>query len=228
MLRTLAIGLGASILLLAGGTRAAHAQFPVISAYSSCSPDSTYVIWATFDPTPGVPEWVGFDVVRRALPGCDEYVRVNEEIIPRLPEAAYNSYFRELSNGMTAEYRVVPVDVNRQPVPLPGACSPCNAFANCPPFSSPITVGTLVELAPGWVYVIPCPGTCYPSPYFEGGVPAELEPYVGSGTALRLFGTIGCGGVEGCSFGVVDHWEISSCVTPTATQSWGRLKTIYR
>lgn len=218
-----------SMLLIVGGSGSAHAQFPSITVYSACFPDSTYIIWNVFDPAPGQPEWVGFDVMRRTLPGCDEFVRVNEEIIPRLPEPGYLRTFGEPSNGLTAEYRVVPVDVNRQPVAMsPSFCSPCNEFVNCPSFTSPITVGTLQELAPGFVYVIACPGTCYPSPFFAGGVPGDLAPYVGSGTALRLFGTISCGGVEGCSFNVVDHWEIGSCVTPTATQSWGRLKTIYR
>jgi hypothetical protein len=232
MVRTLVVASAlASILLLAGGTRPAHAQFPFISAYPSCSPDSSYVVWSVFDPEHSHPEWVGFDVMRRVLPGCDELVRANAEIIPRLPDAGYSIGFGEPSGGMTIEYRVVPVDASRQAVPLgAGFCSPCVAYANCPPFSSPITEGTLQELAPGFVHVIACPGSCYPSPYFEGGVPADLAPHVGTGTAIRIFAPIGCGSVEGCFiYGVdVDHWEIGTCVTPTAARTWGQLKTIYR
>jgi hypothetical protein len=98
---------------------------------------------------------------------------------------------------------------------------------NCPPNSAPITVGTLQELAQGFVYVIPCPGTCYPGPFFSGGVPSELEPYVGTGTTFSFFGQVACGGVEGCAL-TVDHWESGTCVTPARAPSWGRLKTIYR
>jgi hypothetical protein len=216
-----------SLLLLAGGSRPARAQFPAISAYAACSPDSSYVIWRTFDPDPMYPEWVGFDVLRRVLPGCDEYVRVNDTIIPRMPGPGYLSHFREPASGVTAEYRVIAVDVDRQELFFPGFCGPCNAFSNCPPLSAPTTVGNLVELAPGFVYVIPCPGTCYPAPYFASGVPAALAPYVGTSVTFRFFGQVGCGGVEGCSF-EPDHWETTSCVTPTVTHSWGRLKTLYR
>ena len=217
-----------SLLFLAGGSRPAHAQFPAISAYPACLTDSSYIVWSVYDPAQDHPEWAGFDVLRRVLPGCADFVRMNAEIIPRLPGPGYVTGFGEPASGKAVEYRVVPVDLNRQPVSLgPGFCSPCNAFANCPPFSSPITVGTLAELATGFVYVIPCPGTCYPSAYFAGGVPAGLAPYVGTSTAFSLFGDISCGGVEGCSL-TADHWQLSSCVTPAVTRSWGQLKAIYR
>jgi hypothetical protein len=216
-----------SLLLLAAGPRPAHAQFPSISAYPTCLSDSSYVVWSVFDPAPGHPEWVGFDVFKRVLPGCADYVRMNDQIIPRLPEPGYTIGLGEPASGKAVEYRVIPVDINRQQVFLPGFCSPCNAFANCPDLSSPITVGTLSELAPGFVYVIPCPGTCYPAPYFAGGVPAGLAPYVGTSTAFSLYGDVACGGVEGCSL-TVDHWTLTSCVTPVVTRSWGQLKAIYR
>jgi hypothetical protein len=67
-----------------------------------------------------------------------------------------------------------------------------------------------------------------PSAYLEGGVPGGLAPYVGTPTALSLFGSIGCGSVEGCYFTAVDHWQVTTCVTSTATRSWGQLKAIYR
>lgn len=229
MRTTLAIVIAVvSLLFLAGGSRSAHAQFPAVSAYPACISDSSYVVWSVYDPDQGHPEWVGFDVLRRVMPGCN-FARANDQIIPRPAEPGYTIGFGEPASGKAIEYRVVPVDLNRQEVLLgPGFCSPCNAFANCPAFTSPITAGTLVELAVGFVYVIPCPGTCYPAPYFEGGVPAGLAPYVGTSTALSIFANIGCGGVEGCSLSAVDHWQVTSCVTPVANRTWGQLKAIYR
>ena len=77
------------------------------------------------------------------------------------------------------------------------------------------------------MYVIPCPGTCYPAPYFWQGVPPALQPYVGTNATFNFFGTVACGGVEGCFFDP-DHWTPATCVTPVAARSWGQLKTIYR
>ena len=228
MRRTLARVLAiASLLVIAGGSRGAQAQSPGISAYGACSADSFYVIWGTYDPEPAHPEWVGFDVLRRVMPGCDEFVRVNDEIIPRQAETGYSSFFREPSDGTTREYHVTAVDANRQQLFFPGFCGPCLAYAACPLNSSPITVGTLDELAPGFVYVIPCPGSCYPGPYFTDGVPPALAPYVGTSATFEFFGQVTCGGVEGCFF-TPDSWTTGTCVTPTAQRSWGRLKTIYR
>ena len=230
MMRTLARVLAiASIVVIVAGTRPAHAQSPYVSAYGACSPESSYVVWSTIDINHSNPEWVGFDIMRRILPGCDAFERINDEIIPRMFDFAYTLGFSEISTGATAEYQVVPVDMNRQPLFLGGQfCSPCNAYANCPPLSGPITTGTLQELAAGFVYVIPCPGTCYPSAYFTGGVPPALAPYVGTNATFSFFGSVDCGGVEGCYFTSLDHWVTSTCVTPVATRSWGQLKTIYR
>lgn len=223
----------ACLMLLAVGTRGAQAQY--LSAYSTCSiasppADSLYVIWTTYEPFPPSdhPEWVGYDVMRRALPGCDGYVRANEEIIPREVGTTHTVYWGEPTPapGTLYEYRVIAVDANRQQLFYPGFCAPCDVYQECPQLSAPVTVGTLVDETL-WLRVIPCPGTCYPAPYFDGPIADALRPYAGTNTTFRFFGTVGCGGVEGCSMNV-DHWELTSCVTPAATHSWGRLKTIYR
>lgn len=222
-----------SVALLASGT--AGAQGYNLSAYSYApGPDSLYVIWTTYEP-PGpdqYPAWVGYDVLRRAAGQgeCDwpSFVRVNDEIIPREVGQTHTRYFGEVapSSGILYEYWVQPVDANHQPVyPCCGFCAPCNVFASSPASSAPVAVGVLEDW--GWaLYVNPCPGTC-PGGYFEQGPIDELRPYAGTGTAFRFFGTIGCGTTEGCVL-TVDRYEITTCVTPTATQSWGRLKTIYR
>lgn len=220
----------ASLLCLAAGSRPARAQVPSIAASQACIGDSSFVYWYVYDPDLGHPEWAGFDVLRRVMPGCDDYVRMNDQIVPRQHESNYLLRLGEPASGKAVEYRVVPVDVNRQQLFLCcGFCSPCNAFASCPPpFTSPITVGTLEELAPGFVYVVPCPGACYPSAYFDSHVPEGLAPYVGTATAVRVFGLVGCGGVEGCAITSVERWELTACVTPVATKSWGQVKAIYR
>jgi hypothetical protein len=223
--------ISAAGLVLVLGARPAQAQH-TLSAYSTCaSSDSLYVIWtlydATADPT-AHPEWVGYDVLRRALPGCDAYVRANDQSIPRLAGQTHTRYFGEVvpATGTLYEYRVIAVDASHQQIFLPGFCAPCDVYQSCPPFSAPVTVGTLLEEA-SWLRVSPCPGSCYPAALLEGPIADELRPYAGTTTAFQFFGTVSCGGVEGCALSV-DHWDLSSCVTPTATRSWGRLKTIYR
>jgi len=223
--------ISAASLLIVLGARPAGAQY-VLSAYSTCaSSDSVYVIWTTYDPTADPtahPEWVGYDVMRRALPGCDAYVRANEQSIPRLAGQTHTRYFGEvIPAGHLYEYRVIAVDANHQQLFLPGGfCSPCDVYPSCPPASAPVTVGTL-HVEGLWLRVDPCPGSCYPFPYLDGPLADQLRPYAGTPTAFQFFGSVACGGVEGCALSV-DHWDFSSCVTPTGTRSWGRLKTLYR
>ena len=85
----------AAVALLAAGT--AHAQFPYTSAYAFCGsidgapPDSFYVIWTTYDPTGdpnAYPDWVGYDVLRRPVPGCGGFEQVNSDFIPRAVSVA--------------------------------------------------------------------------------------------------------------------------------------------
>ena len=223
----------ASLALLAAATRPTHAQtFIYVSAYATCAgPDSLYVIWtavdAAADPN-AYPEFVGYDVMRRPMGECVDYVPANAEIIPRVIGTTTH-YFGELTPeaGRTFEYRVRAVDQNRQQVFIPGFCSPCESYVNCPPLEAPITIGTLVDIGAGFIYVTPCPGSCYPFPYLDPKTADQLRPYAGTSTAFRFFGTIGCGSLEGCSIGV-DRWEFTTCVTPVTTRSWGQLKTIYR
>ena len=109
----------ASLALLAAATRPTHAQtFIYVSAYATCAgPDSLYVIWtavdAAADPN-AYPEFVGYDVMRRPMGECVDYVPANAEIIPRVIGTTTH-YFGELTPeaGRTFEYRVRAVDQNR-------------------------------------------------------------------------------------------------------------------
>lgn len=230
MLKRILVATATGLLLLLGALPAGAQH--TLSAYSTCAPDdSVYVIWTLYDPTNDPyahPEWVGYDVLRRGVATCEDFVRANNEIIPRLAGQSHERYWGEVipSTGVVYEYRVIAVDADHQQIFLPGFCAPCNVYQPCPQLSTPITIGTIEDW--GWaVAVMPCPGTCYPGAYIQNPVGDPLRPYAGTGTAFRFFGAVGCGTVEGCSMGP-DHWEAATCVTPTVTRTWGRLKTIYR
>lgn len=156
--------------------------------------------------------------------------QVNDAIIPREVGQDHTRYFAQVAPAPATlyEYWILPVDVNREPAyPCCGFCSSCNAFASCPESSAPVAVGTLEDW--GWaIFVNSCAGSCYPSGYiYQEPIMDELRPYVGTSTAFRFFGAIGCGSVEGCSLRI-DRWEFATCVTPVVTRTWGQLKTIYR
>jgi len=220
-----------SLALLAAGS--AHAQSPFLSAYATCAPpDSFYVIWTTYDPNAdpyAYPNWVGYDVLRRALPGCGSYETVNADLIPR-HFGTMTHYFGGVSPSPATEYEYIvrPVDADHQLVSIPGFCASCVAYGSCQPLTTPFTTGTIYDVS-GMLFVNPCPGTCEPAAYLTGPHAEELRPYAGSSTTVRLFGVANCGTVEGCALDL-EHWEIGPCsgVVPTARPSWGRIKTIYR
>lgn len=222
----------AALLLIASGT--ARAQLPTTFAYAVCSADSFYVIWTTYDPDPyGYPNWMGFDIMRRAVPGCGEYEMLNADVIPRA-FVTTTQYFGGVTPypGKEYEYIVRPVDADHQLVAIPGFCLglSCNAYATCAPTTTPAVIGTVVDW--GWAVAInPCPGSCYPGVYLENSAGGDaLRPYAGTSTTVRLFGVVGCGSVEGCSISQLDHWDLGPCdgITPTSSHTWGQVKIRYR
>ena len=228
--------------LRAATALAALAAFPVacgagtLSASASCTgPSEISFSWTYFEnpanPT-GHPEWVGYDVMRRSLTDCAAFVRVNTNVYPRTPGVTETFTYTEAApaSGTTFQYWVVMVDANRQAVYLDPVSCDCSAhygWASCPAFSAPLTQGTLHDL--GWALnVEPCAGTCYSGFYFTGPRADELRPYAGTATVLRLYGSAGCGSVEGCAIDI-DHYDIMACgPTPVHSSTWGRVKAIYR
>lgn len=217
---------------LAGGSRAG-----TLTAYSSCGDGNVvsfhwdYAEWVGH-PTEH-PEWVGYDVLRRSLNGCSQFVRVNADPFPRVVGESHGHTYTEVAPaaGTTYEYRVILVDAYRKEVFLgPGECE-CLAgigWASCPSFSAPLTQGTLEDW--GWaLFVTPCPGTCYRSYYFEGPITEELRPFAGTTTAFRFYGSGYCGTLEGCAMGVA-RYEMAGCdaITAAPRTTWGRLKILYR
>src|SRR5262249_33094790 len=147
----------------------ARAQYPYISAYATCfSPDSFYVIIPQFDPYAdpyAYPYWAGFDILRRAVPGCGDFETVNADIIPRV-FATTTYYFGGVSPSPATEYTYIvrPVDADHQLVSIPGFCQPCVGYATCAPLTTPFTIGTMYDVS-GMLFVNPCPGACYPGAY---------------------------------------------------------------
>lgn len=178
----------------------------------------------------GPPTWTGWDVMRRRVGlACDSWVRVTAQPVPRASGSQQCEYSEPVPEQRTTyEYRAVPVDAARQPVELV-QCWPCTGvdWVSCPGQSAALTVGTLTDW--GWaLYVQPCAESCYVHFYFEGAMVAQLRPYVGTGTVLRLYGVARCGTVEGCSM-VVTGYDIGSCApTSVSGVSWGRIKSMYR
>lgn len=177
----------------------------------------------------GPPAWTGWDVMRRRVgPACDAWVRVTAQPIPRGAGSQQRVHSEPAPGQQTTyEYKAVPVDAARQPVELV-QCVPCVGFdwVSCPGLSAALTVGTLTDW--GWALAVqPCVGSCYEPFYFEGAMVAQLRPYVGTGTVLRLYGLARCGTVEGCSM-IVTGYDIGGCApTPVSGVSWGRIKSMY-
>jgi hypothetical protein len=218
----------ASLVLLAAGT--ARAQYPFVSSSSICYADSFYVIFTNVDPTGdpyAYPDWVGYDILRRAVPECTPPVTVNAEMIPRV-FGTTTHYFGGITPapGTLYEYVVRPVDADHQPVSIPGYCQPCASYATCEPLTTPFTVGNVYDA--GWaVFVNPCP--CHPPAYVENPQADALRPYAGTSTTVRLFGQAGCGTVEGCALSL-EHFDIvpNCAVTAASTRTWGQVKIRYR
>ena len=230
MPRTFLFAIAACLLLTAAPARA---QYPYVSAYATCfSPDSFYVIIPQFDPYAdpyAYPNWMGFDILRSALPGCGAPERINADIIPRVfGTTTYYFGGTAPSPGTLYVYSVQPVDADHQLVSIPGFCQPCVAYETCTPAVTPFTVGTLTDIGFA-VLVNPCPGSCYPSAYVEKPQATPLLPYVGTSTIVRLYGQANCGTVEGCSL-TLDHFDIGPCegITAASSRTWGQVKIRYR
>lgn len=211
----------------------------VLSA-GATSDNSTITFQWTFSEDPnnpvGHPEWTGYDVYRRALPGCAAGTRVNATPFPRTPGVTESFTYLEAAPSLqtTFDYQVVPVDSARNPLTFSPAECQCggpmsHGWASCPPNSAPLSQGTLTDL--GWaIYLMnPCPGSCYGLFYVsQPEMIQQLRPYAGTGAVVRLWGTAGCGDIEGCGASL-DHWDLAACPsTAVRTTSWGRLKVIHR
>ena len=179
----------------------------------------------------GQPEWVGWDVLRRAVgDSCWPLVRVNDQPFPRIP-GSHEYTFTETppSRRTLYEYEAVPVNMNRQPLTI-SFCWPCSrtGWASCPNGVAPLTIGTLWD--GGWaLYILPCSQSCYESFYIEGPLVQELRQYAGTNTVLSFRGTASCGLVEGCRINITGYTVATPCgATAARPMSWSQIKTIYR
>jgi hypothetical protein len=186
----------------------------------------------------GDPAWTGYDLYRRSAEDCGAWVRVNPEPFHRTMGVSESFTFVDTPPAPQAyEYEVMLVKDDRTQAPYPDYrecgfwCCTQRAFAGCPVASVPVAHGLLVDW--GWTLAVErCSGTCFTSAYLvaDGAHRQILEamvPYIGS--EVRIYGTVGCGSIEGCSIGV-SRFDVVPCseVTEAGHTSWGRVKTIYR
>lgn len=209
-----------------------------LTAYANATSATEITIqwqWYEYGPEPvDVPEWVGYDLLRRDPAGCSPWTRVNAEIIPRVPGVGHSGTFVDTppAAGVTWEYQMIPVDAAHQRVLMSVAqCAhPCafHLWESIPKLAAPVTIG-VPTMDLGWaIGVAPCPEACwYWFMVVEPGA-SLLRPHVGSGQAFQLYGDEFFSTFEG-SLLQLDRFEPAACgPTPAARPSWGRVKTLYR
>ena len=215
----------ALLLLLASlAPSLAHADGAIFGGAVCSSGDAVDVQWTFLEDSPyGHPEWVGYDVFRRAIDPCGTFVRLNADIVPRgVGNHSRNFTDTPPASGVAYEYKVVPVDAGRNALSFYGVLG--DFFMSCPDGSAAIAHGTVEDI--GWALLLhPCPESC--GDFYIENPPAELLPYATTGEAVRIFGDAGCGSVEGCAL-QVDHFEPAACVpVPTQSTTWGQIKARY-
>ena len=226
------MSLAAAALLICVSASPSFAEHFLEASATCVAGDSIRVNWTFFDTSEGpivAPPWTGYDVLRRPLSDCGEFVRVNPTPFPWSPGYADNHVYTEAApaSGEMFQYQVILVDDNRE-LACAGYpfCTDMN-WVSCPTFSAPITHGTLEDW--GWALLIhPCPDGCYYSFYFERDLVEELRPLAGTGTAVKFYGEALCGGFEGCGLRI-DHYEVADCGPVQALpETWGSVKARYR
>ena len=206
------------------------------NASASCDASGVVSVSWTYYEDPvypsGHPEWVGYDVLRHSLDHCEPDARVNATTFARTPGLTQSYVYTETAaaSGITYEYRVIMVDASHNQLFLGfPECDLCSsqAFASCPQYSGPITQGALQNIG-GMLFVQPCATGCFQSFYLSAPWPPELNEYVGTGTAIRFYGTATCGTVEGCAL-AVSRYDVAGCdATPARHPTWRALTAIYR
>jgi hypothetical protein len=193
----------------------------------ACGANGTVTVeWTFYEDAPfGHPEWVGYDIVRKAVNQCTEFERLNAEIIPR-GTGVHSRTFTDTSPSTATlyEYQIVPVNSSRNQLSYSDFYI-SDVFMSCPDRSAPVALGTVEDI--GWAVTINnCPEFCWYGAYINDP-PADIRGYAGTGVVLRFFGRMGCGSVEGCSL-EVDRYEVAACVpVPTQSTTWGQIKARY-
>jgi hypothetical protein len=175
-------------------------------------------------------EVVGIDIYRRTHGACgDEEIRITMDPIPRLRSQPFVLEFTDshVSDGVLYHYQAVGVDAERRTRTslytvywMPGSNDA--TFAGCG--RTLAGHGTLVD--DGWAWILqPCPGSCFGPAFVEPWF-HDLEPYLGTGTPLRLYGGFGWT-VEGHMM-VVDGFEVEQCTTAVQPSTWGDVKRLFK
>ncbi len=206
---------------------------------AECTGVSILVRWTLQADPGGYPNFVGYDLYRRTQPECGPPVRLNTEILPRIPGQWHTVTFEDTTVASATMYRydVRLVDANHQAIIWQEFCDPCFTFAweSCPRFSAPLVHGTLMG-DPNWYWVNlwPCVGVdCYIPFLIHEPWPQELEQYMNTGVAVRIYGSYMCANTEGCfiemtDFDVLPCGGVTSVQEPLAPGTWGTVKAMYR
>jgi hypothetical protein len=216
-----------------------HAAGDLNATANANTSNQIVIEWSWYEYDPGVPvgrpDWVGYDLYRRDPAVCSPWVRLSEDIIPRVPGVSHGGTIVDTPPATltTWEYKLIMVDAARNEIILvwPEGCEPpCapHAWESIPKLAGPVTVGT-IDLDLGWAVVItPCLASCWYSFTVSEPQASLLRPYLGTGEAFRFFGDEFFGTFEGSPL-YLDHFEPAGCgPTPTTRPSWGSLKTLYR
>jgi hypothetical protein len=175
------------------------------------------------------PEIVGFHIDRRTIGSCD-VVRITPVPLARVAGTDFTLIALDSTADPTLahDYRLVGIDAQGQEVDpyrlyqVPN--SQLSDASSCSD-SAPITHGRVEDL--GWALVVfRCPGGCFGNLILDE-FPVSLRDLAGTGTPVLVFGTLGCGSVEGC-LGQVTNYSITPCEVGVEPRTWSSTKALYR
>jgi hypothetical protein len=195
--------------------------------YTVCESD---VMRVRFDVGPGAdyPEVVGYDLYRSVLGICGAGELLTAEPWPRVSiDTTYELFDSIVTPGHKNVYTVVAVDAGRNPVDLFALCvNSSNANVNyigCD--LAPATHATVSSF--GNALLVQSCDPCYPGTWIAWTWPPTLDPYIGSGIALLLYGDQSYrAGNEGAAISIESFVELP-CIVAVQPTSWSQAKRLY-
>lgn len=218
---------GATLLALVLLARPAWPNTAVVTA--SCT-GTGVDLTVNLDITTPLPAlWTGWAITRWAIGPCEDAVPLVGPIA--FPNGAGSWAFADPTSppGITCKYVMWAVDAQGHLVDLGFEAFPArwttDAYASC--HGAAVVRGSLggTEGSRTWMFVC----NCWEYVSYVEGLPAGLEPFVGTDTNVELVGTL-LMGPEGPYITDVTGWRLpDACeAVGTAQDSWGGVKAQYR